>query len=75
MSSISEMLTVISLKCPIGQKRIEKPVKGKNCSHIEPFDKDNFIEVISLTKNSFLVCIKRNAPLKITAPAQYAQNQ
>lgn len=48
MDSIEEIFSVISLICPLGQKKIKIPVKGDVCKHKQPFDKDTFLEVLSI---------------------------
>lgn len=52
MDSIEEIFSVISLICPLGQKKIKIPVKGDVCKHKQPFDRDTFLEVLFI-KNMY----------------------
>lgn len=45
MSNLEEIYSIISLICPLGQKRIKIPVKGENCQHKQVFDKETLLEV------------------------------
>lgn len=46
-SEIIEGPSRISLNCPISFRRINTPVKGHSCKHLQCFDFDNFVEINS----------------------------
>lgn len=46
-SEIIEGPSRISLNCPISFRRIQTPVKGQSCKHLQCFDFDNFMDINS----------------------------
>jgi len=42
-SSIEEVTSTLSLRCPLSYSKIEIPVKGANCTHTQCFDLKSFL--------------------------------
>jgi hypothetical protein len=42
MADVEVAAQVLSLLCPLGQKRLQEPVVGRRCRHDQPFDRKTF---------------------------------